>query len=231
MSSVNSINYKRLKHNIDFLSKFPELELSKIRENEQINNKYNEVQSVLIMSKDNKEMQNNIKRILDKLYQPSVLIPNTLGSFIFGCQQVDYGDVNKHCSYLCLNTWNTNNKCNFHVFVQMTSNNEDRFIFKNNSDSDKCLVYIKDDFVGFYQHELDKLIHYKVKSVCLLTTYDSKHFKVNDFQSLSSIPKINVAKVPIEIKDGSKDDPWIIFIFFIVLLIIIIFLVVYHRHR
>lgn len=232
MSFKQDSIFQTLKTHINYLASVSELELTKISENKKIKLSYNIVLDYLLKSKDDKKIRKYIKKIISNLYQPTEIIPNTIGSFIFGCNMNDYGDIDKFCSILCLDSWKCTHKikCNQNVIVQVTSQGEDRFIFKNETDSEKCFVYIKDKFNGFYDHELEKLYNHKIKYVQIMTTEKSKHFKINEFVLLSSIPKLTIVKSNTDIIDNLSDDSGLILIFCAILIIIIIFLFVF-RHR
>jgi len=223
--------YQELKTHINYLASFSELELTKISENKKIKSSYGIVLNFIIRSKDEKNIRKYIKKIISKLYHPTEIIPNTIGSFIFGCNQSDYGDVDKFCSILCCNSWMSfhKTKCKQNIIIQSNSDSEDRFIFKNITDSDKCYIYILDDFNGFYEHEIEKLSSRKIKFVQLLSTKNSKHFKVNEFIPLNSVTKISTVKNNTDIIDKIADDSWVALIFCAILIIIIIFLFTFRR--
>src|SRR5688572_28458408 len=45
-----------------------------------------------------------LRRILHRSRKPSQLIPKTVGSFLFGCLQSNYGEVDKTSSPFCVNS-------------------------------------------------------------------------------------------------------------------------------
>lgn len=226
----NSSEYKNLKSKINFLSKFSDLELIAIPENKDINIAYTEILEYLLDPKFHTNKRKYIKKIVSKLYHPTEIIPNTIGSFIFGCNQSDYGDVDKYCSILCLNSWNHSKKikCNYNVVLQINNNSEDRFIFKNITNSEKCFVYVSDDFIGFYQYEIDKLAAKKIKSIQILSTRNSKHFKTTEFLPLSSAPKISIVKNIDEEEKEIINQSWMILIICVIFILFIILLFLFH---
>ena len=230
MTQNTDDEYRNLKTKIDRLSNFPELELAKIVENKEISSIYSEVLEYLLESKKDPEKEKKIKRVISKLYFLTEISPNTIGSFIFGCRQTDYGDMDKYCSVLCLNSLINPKKakCGHNVILQINSDTEDRFIFKNNTDSDKCYVYTMENFKGFYAYEIDKLHTKRIKSVQILSTKNSKHFKHTDFVPLSSIPKISISKnSDDEQKEIINRNEAIVIIVVVIVLIIIILCLIY----
>jgi hypothetical protein len=220
---------KELENHLHQLILHSDTELLRIPENKQLRKNYSYILENII----NEKKQPVIKKIIKKSFRPTEIYPNTIGSFIYGCKQEDYGDIDKYCSVLCLDSWNNPGKirCKDNVAVQVNNHSEDRFIFRNLvEDSDRCFVYIKDDFDSFYEYEIEKLRTHQIKYIQLLSTRTSKHFKMSEMIPLEDAPCYRVHKKEKDWPISDESFTWVaIFLSIIIVFIALLFIFVRSR--
>lgn len=186
----------------------------------------------------NYENINTMKRLnkaLDKCYWPTNLEPGTVGAFLFGCRQSSYGDVNRECSPLCIESLpcdNHNSVCDQQVWSLNNIQGEDRLVLiQDNSDSSQAYIYVGDRFDGLSSNELRQLKDHGVGNVSLYTTENSKHWAMSRNLSINKIPRKmktprrsfslrSLGSEMLEEKASSK------LIFFVIIIVIIVILVI-----
>ena len=141
--------------------------------------------SYTIMDDTNKKL---IRDIISKQYVPSSISPGTIGSFLFGCINQDYGEVDRHCSPLCLGGMDSK-PCEKQMWTQ-SGEKPRRFIRMNNSDASEAYVYVEKGFVGFTEQEISDLQEANVSIVTVLNTRDGRHYTKFKNKKISECPML-----------------------------------------
>src|SRR5438046_7808759 len=89
------IDFKKLEHYIKILSSNYSLKLDDLTTKPEIEKYYNVVNNMIKTNRD------DIADLILRQYRPSEIFQETIGSFLFGCFQYNYGDVPPECSTLC----------------------------------------------------------------------------------------------------------------------------------
>lgn len=69
-----------------------------------------------------KEDYDLLYEIINRQYRPSVIKDETIGAFLFGCMQQDYGDIDRGCTIACLNSFNPDHQpliCSYQLWLQL----------------------------------------------------------------------------------------------------------------
>ena len=69
-----------------------------------------------------KEDYDLLYEIVNRQYRPSVIKDETIGAFLFGCMQQDYGDIDRGCTIACLNSFNQDHQpliCSYQLWLQL----------------------------------------------------------------------------------------------------------------
>lgn len=139
-----------------------------------------------------------IKLIRDQ-YRPSQIVPETVGSFLFGCFQQTYGDIPAECSPLCsygiLNGDGlTLERCDSQIHIQyldqIPEDEKPRFIKLGRSKSGQGYIFVNLDFLGFTHNEKKYLVDNGLSKVQILVTKDSKHHTIIKMREINDIPII-----------------------------------------
>ena len=193
-----------MEQDIDFLSN----NFNKSLEDPEIRDVYQKVEQY---RKNNPE----IVEIIKKKYRPSFIEPNTAGSYLWGCSQNYYGDVNKSCSLLCVNSIAFDEDeylCQYSIWYYDKS-----LIQKNNVKSSKAFIYVNNDWKYFYDTDIRILKNCGIQFATILTTNNSKHKILIPMTSVDNLPITKEIETIQEKKETSYSYFWLIvlFIFFI----------------
>lgn len=179
----------KLEKYVKILTDNYQLKLSEIRDYPQIEYSYNIINNSNFSN--NEELINTIL----KEYRPSQLMPNTIGSFLFGCFQNTYGDIPAECSPLCAYSIKQDNslrvnKCENQIFVQYNDDSNLRFVKLGNCESKQGYAFVYINFLGFTQEEKKYFESQGIYKLQLLVTKDSKHHTVMKMRDLHDLPTI-----------------------------------------
>lgn len=236
MKSLNMYKKKQKKNCCEFKMSLSEyvkiltdnyqLRLSDLNKYPKINKSYNVINSI--------EYNPDLINSIISQYRPTQLFPNTIGSFLFGCLQNNYGDIPPECSPLCFNSIKNHNelsakKCENQIFVQYTEELlENRFIKLGDCESKHGYVFVHINFTGFTDKEMEYFKMNDIYKLEILVTNNSKHHIVVKMTNLERLPRIieNYS----ELSDGTinqlnkQDDSQL---YIIISIIIVIAMVMY----
>lgn len=151
--------------------------------------------------------KNEYTETISKCFRPSELILGTIGSFLFGGIQNNYGDINKSCSLYYIEGMNilSNSKlddnpenklllCKYSIW-KYNSNKTNKYnrlvLIQNNDKTSEGLIYINSQFDGFTTSEILLLKQKKIVLVTLLETKNSRHYLISRNISLDKLPRKN----------------------------------------
>jgi len=206
-----TFNLKTLEKYIKILTDNYTLKLNELDNHPEINTSYHAINE--ISEKD------DIINLILKQYRPSQIMPETIGSFLFGCFQQTYGDIPAECSPLCAYSIRNNDddvaleKCNSQIHIQYLDDISDdgisRFIKLGKSTSTQGYIFVKLNFMGFTFKEREYLRENGLYKVQLLVTKDSKHhtvIKMRDIDDLPIIEKNKSGQVYLSSESNMKDS-------------------------
>lgn len=184
----------KLEKYIKILTDNYKIKLDELDKHPNIKDSYELVNKITI-NNDNKD---DITKLITKQYRPTQIMPDTVGSFLFGCFQETYGDIPAECSPLCAYSINNGEnvsmeKCDSQIYIQyfdVNDESEQRFVKLGNSKSPQAYIFVKLNYIGFTSHEKGYLISQGVTKVQILVTKDSKHHTVIRMRNLDDIPII-----------------------------------------
>lgn len=111
--------------------------------------------------------------IRENLHRPTIIEPNTVGSFIWGCSQEYYGDINKSCSPLCIGSLNGHETdCQYSIWIY-NQNKSLKNILKVSTN--KAYIFVNNDWKGFTRTELKELKNAGIEFSTIITTMNSQH--------------------------------------------------------
>ena len=180
---------------------------------------------IRLLTPDLKEHISELKRLrandpfkysslIAKYHRPVNIQPGKVESFLFGCEQSFYGDMDERCTCLC-----QQDLCTKQIWIVSGG----KLVKSNESSSSEAYLYIPDNFI--FMNRYKKILRKGgVITVSLLKTSYSQHtiVEVVDFredQSSEDLPP------PEPVKDGFRWW-WVILI---VLIILIVFFLIYNR--
>lgn len=188
-----------------------------------------------------------IKQTISKLVKPNKIEPETIGSYIWGCVQDCYGDVEKYCTPLCINSipseTDENPSCQHHVITREID--EDGIVDivclncdKANEHIHTAVLYSNEDVVALTGQEIRFIKNLGISQLSIMIKDGYKYVskmemtpidRIESIAPSSMIPK-GFAQTPMSIKQTKEKEPapynytsW----FLIILLIVITALMVY----
>jgi len=205
---------------IDFLSEYYDLPLN--------SKKIAPYIEILEKFKDN----SSLPSLISKQYRPTEININTVGSYLWGCAQNYYGDVNKNCSPLCLGSISHDSykdscefsgKCQYSIWT--FSNN--KLVNKYTAPSTKAYIYVDSNWKGFLESDIEMLKSSGIFYATILVTINSQHkiimqmTSVNNLPILKQYPSVIYEDQEGQINEGNKekDKTWVILLIILLLLI------------
>ncbi len=176
-----------------------------------------------------------IVKAIEEHEPPSILIPGTLGAYLFGCLLPTYGEGSRECSPLCIGSVPypptikggkiCKDRCNKQVWVLRRYKNWASYTKVNNSDSRQAIIYVDTNFSGFSTHDIQNFYHRGLKTAVVMDTTDDGHHVVYNECQLSQLPLQNgqtPVAVPVTGTDTGDDSNRTAIITLSVVLVIII---------
>ncbi len=233
--SIAEVTENDLETAIEHLASFYDISLDHLGLDQELSRCYNLVKwvdSVWSGTPDHKKLD----LIIGKQFRPSEVKQYTIGSFLFGCYQITYGDISKKCSPLCVGQVDSKSTCSQQIWIQKEHNGKNRFLRIKSEDSDKGYIYLNDNFGGFTTVEINLLKDSGLKKAKLFQTKRGKHFMLHPMADIDELPIVNVKKNWINftgssIVEDSDDTNFIWYAAFLFLFLIIILVIVCIAHR
>lgn len=147
---------------IEYISNYTNLELNKLNTNDNVSIILNRIMDKFDV----------YKLIIEKLYQPLIIKPNTIGSLIYGCLNNNYGDVDKYCSPLCDNFIG----CDNNVYLYMDKKLISKYI---NNNSNVAYIFTDDINIEFNDDDINTLYKDNIKYIQLVINKYNKHYFYN----------------------------------------------------
>ena len=168
--------------------------------------------------------------------KPSILIPGTLGAYLFGCLLPTYGDSSKECSPLCIGSVptpgiNVCKDCDKQVWVLRRYNNWVSYIKVNQTNGSQGIIYVDTKFNGFHSYDIDKFSSYGMKRATIMDTTSDGHHTINNECPLSALPMQNGETAIVQNNDDDDDRTAFVVLISVLIVLIIIFViwaVLYH---
>lgn len=190
-----------------------------------------------------------VKQYIAKLTRPSHISHGTLGSYIWGCVQECYGDIDKHCTPLCINSipYDTNEvpNCQHHIITRDTTEDGEIRLTCLNCNStgqhiNTAMLYVNTDIDTLTGQEIEFLKGLGISQLSILIKDGYKYHKKIDMmpidrlstsQPQTSIPKgfIQSPMNIVEKKEEKTDQSntylgWILLVVLIIIFLIAIYL-------
>jgi len=130
-----------------------------------------------------------------RIAQPSYLQPETIGSYLFGCDLAYYGDVDATCSLFCLGSKGRQHTCNAQLWKLVNDN----LTLLERNPSTHGMVYV-DDFRGLSTDHLAQLSSHGIETLTFLDTQLGKHKIVYEKTPIYAVP------TKLDVREGFLDQ-------------------------
>jgi hypothetical protein len=183
---------------------------------------------------------------LDRLPHPTSLKKNTIGTYLYGCSQTDYGDVTGECVPICITGFSRKFKPEI-CPVQTLQIDQGRLISiidprtGRDYEPPRAIIYVSNDFTGLTADLLIQLRNLHITSISILIKRDNRYVRLLPFTPIDQLPltlfqvnepeeldasKLDSASSIVQIVREEHDNPqpdncWIIFIVVAVIIILI----------
>jgi len=171
-----------------------------------------------------------ILEYISKQYRPISIREGTFGSYLWGCSQNFYGNVNKNCSVLCadslnfdLNESTENQTCQYQIW----SYDKNLKLITPKISSSRAYIYVPENWEYFKKSDIDILKSKEIQFVSILITKESKHITLIPMTSIENIP-ISDEDFKIVLKT-QKSNKLYYFLLIFLILIIFIFLNIFNK--
>nr|QBK89561.1 MAG: hypothetical protein LCPAC001_00710 [Pithovirus LCPAC001] len=133
-----------------------------------------------------------INKYISKLYRPSEINPKTIGSYLFGCLQNNYGEIDKKNSILSYESVGCEYISPTRQIWYQNGKFPNRFQQQNYPEKDdRAYIFVKDDFKEFTVEEIQMFKDYEILKGTILKTSNSKHNVYKNYENilLSYLPQ------------------------------------------
>ncbi len=203
----------------------------------------------LVQSKYSKSDAVILRQLIYSQYRPSKIKSETIGSFLFGCFQTNYGEVPKYCSPICTDGLNIQKEqdCSKQIWIfdnSQENNNQDNNLrmIGSNKRSLEANIYLNNlthqQFEGFTSKELKILKDHGVERVTLYYESFSRYFPMSKQMLISKVPIRKTTDLPNIYQllfDKENNKGWggtvFIVILVIILSLIICFFIYFNKSR
>ena len=192
-------NFDEIRKNIDVLTENNTLKVDQLAIFDDIYKAYEYIK--LFVSLPDKfegytELYEQMISYILQSYRPSMIVPGTIGSFIFGCFQQTYGDIDQACSPLCHDSiqrtaYNKSIVCTNQIWIQITPDifGDTRFVkLKNDCKAMTAYIYVDKSFEGFTLSEITNFKKEGLSQAQVMVTHALKHHIINKMTSINSLP-------------------------------------------
>lgn len=180
-------------------------------------------------------------RLILKQYRPDNIYPDTIGSFLFGCFQKNYGDVDGFCSPLCSNSiqkscYDSGISCKNQIWIQLPHAEiitiESRFAKLGSKCKAKtAYIYVDKTFDGFTLSELNYFKRFGVEKAQVMVTDNLKHHTIYNMNDITTLPLVSnydgvitsytlSVNSDVDLENTGTDSNWIFFTVIMVFMII-----------
>ena len=185
-----------LEASLDLLNKNLETNPARIPKSDPVYIAYENVKLFVSMFYGREEYP-KILEIMNKYPKPNKIVPDTIGAFLFGCSQAEYGDIsNKFCSPLCLQGILPNEQhagasfCPYQVWVL----NESTFEPISDNSSDHAYIFTsgpqRTDTHQFTPKQITLLRSLGIKKAQVLRTQDARHITLVPLTEIDNLPVV-----------------------------------------
>lgn len=229
--TIVKIKLSNIKQAITNLAQQPDFFLKDLHKNSKLHQDHRLI-SYVVSYLYHKEQYKLIISAIEAHDKPSILIPGTLGAYLFGCLLPTYGEGSRNCSPLCIGSvpypptaGDTCKDCEQQVWVLRRYQNWANYIKVNNSKSSRAIIYVDTKFQGFLTYDIDNFSHHGLKRAMIMdTTEDGHHVIVNE-SPITELPMQN-GQTPI-INDNCNDSNQtaVAVLIIVISIIVIIFII------
>lgn len=234
--STTELNLQRLAYELEILAQNSHVKLDDLHDqntnvsnskiDERVRQAYTYFTSVL--STANGSTYQSINKLLQKLFRPSIITPNTIGSFLFGCRQESYGETNRECSPLC-SIDQSGKTCRYQVWSIKNKEAKLRFEPRDLSlDVSTAYVFVDPDFIGFTREEIDNFKRHGVLEMQIFVTTNNKHFIRVRMDKLDKMP-ITYEKPTGNIIKGNYFWLYVLTFFLIIITVLFLYWIFFRR--
>lgn len=186
----NNVNFNDLNRNIQILSENSNIDINDISKYSNLQKAFDSIKYALNLYQ-NTDKYHIISDIIKKQYRPTIIIPGTIGSFIFGCFQNSYGDIDKICSILCINNIPSdeilNNLCKYQIWIP-SNNLDSKYKLINISNNNHAYIFVDSNFISFDNIDIELFKNHGVEYAQILITYKYKHRILIKMTSVNNLP-------------------------------------------
>lgn len=211
---VIKIRLSDIKRAIDNLARHDGYFLRDLDKSESLSRDHHLI-SYVVSELYHEEQYNLIVKAIEEHDKPSILIPGTLGAYLFGCLLPAYGDGTRECSPLCIGSVPypptakdskfCKDNCDHQIWVLQRYSNRVEYVKVNNSKRRTAIIYVDTRFSGFSSYDIQTFVKHGMKRARVMdTTEDGHHIVVNEC-ALNELPMQN-GETPVAASDSDSSD-------------------------
>lgn len=187
-----------------------------------------------------------VRQTIMKLVKPSTIEPETLGAYIWGCVQDCYGDAEKYCTPLCINSIpsETDEKpsCQHHIITREINDDGGINIVclncnRNNEQLHTAILYSREDIDSLTGQELRFIKNLGIAQLSIMIKDGYKYVqklpmtpvdRIVSAAPTSAIPK-GYVQAPMHVKDHEPEEQsnnyfsWFLIIVFIIVIALLVY--------
>lgn len=162
-----------------------------------------------------------IRNLLTKQFRPTYIQTGTVGAFLFGCLQYQYGDVTKNCSPLCIGNLNFDTQhCEYQVWTQ---NQNGSYVQIQYSPTNHAYVYTNSHPLTFTISDIKKFKSSGIQFIQILSSQSLQHHRRTKLRNISQLPTVNNTHPTPHTQSNQLSKPFTITTIIILFLLFILF--------
>lgn len=233
-SQVIKIKLNDIKQAIANLAKHAQYPLRDLHRNAKLNRDHRLI-SYTVSELYHQEQYSLIIDAIEQHDKPSILIPGTLGAYLFGCLLPTYGDGERECSPLCIGsvpyppsakgTKFCDDGCNHQVWVVQRYRKHIEYVKVNASTSKSAIIYVDSQFDGFSSYQVQTFANHGIRRARVMDTTEDGHHMIYQECQLSQLP-MSEGQSSVSAADGDDDDSRTAVVILVSVIVILIILLI-----
>jgi len=234
-SQVIKIKLKDIKLAIANLAKHAQYPLRDLHRNAKLNRDHRLI-SYTVSELYHQQQYSLIIDVIESHDRPSILIPGTVGAYLFGCLLPTYGDGERDCSPLCIGsvpyppsakgTKFCDDSCNNQVWVVQRYSSRVEYVKVNASTSKSAIIYVDTEFGGFSSYEVQTFANHGVRRAKVMDTTEDGHHTLYNECKLSDLP-MSEGQSSVSAGNDDDDNRTAVVVLVSVIVILIIFVILW----
>lgn len=177
-----------------------DVKLSQVDDDPQLSSDYDYFRYIVNYYRENNQKlaYQELAQILSSFPPPTQIEKDTIGSYLYGCSQSNFGDVDRSCALSCVEGFDPNfntKPCQQQIWQYAQGKLVSLY---TSADSTEALIYVDNDFTGLSEAQLEQLRVENVMRISVLVEQNGRYVRL--------LPLTDISQLPHTIRPASRAD-------------------------